>query len=150
MIRRPPRSTLFPYTTLFRSVVDLRVVRRSPLRAVVDSMHGSGGRILGDLVGPGKAKVTTVRSEPDPLFGGRSEEHTSELQSQSNLVCRLLLEKKKQKQHIPSLFRTNTKSRPEALPLEACHACKDQYYRLSRVFHSTRTITIHTRVPCHL
>src|SRR2546430_13409627 len=66
MIRRPPRSTLFPYTTLFRS-------REPERRRVVD--------VGGD---PGDLPVL-----------GRSEEHTSELQSQSNLVCRLLLEKKK-------------------------------------------------------
>src|SRR5438093_8646868 len=68
MIRRPPRSTLFPYTTLFRS--DLRRVRPGP-----EVPGGGGGRA------PGHA--------------GRSEEHTSELQSLTNLVCRLLLEKKK-------------------------------------------------------
>src|SRR2546430_17076671 len=67
MIRRPPRSTLFPYTTLFRSRV---------------FFTGSGAGGLAPLVG-GK------------LIQERSEEHTSELQSQSNLVCRLLLEKKK-------------------------------------------------------
>src|SRR2546430_8761273 len=68
MIRRPPRSTLFPYTTLFRS----------PARRV----RGAGRQ------GPPSARST--RTPPR----GRSEEHTSELQSQSNLVCRLLLEKK--------------------------------------------------------
>src|SRR2546430_17201297 len=70
MIRRPPRSTLFPYTTLFRS-------KRSDL----DNIRRAG-------------------CEPDAgLRPGRSEEHTSELQSQSNLVCRLLLEKKKKIYH---------------------------------------------------
>src|SRR5256886_3950606 len=76
MIRRPPRSTLFPYTTLFRSPPrDLPEVRHPPPRAP--------GRAPGD--------------RPDGREAGlaRSEEHTSELQSQSNLVCRLLLEKKK-------------------------------------------------------
>src|SRR2546427_5809144 len=89
MIRRPPRSTLFPYTTLFRSEIAARVLRAcresgiatvavcseadrdSPYTRVADEVRDLGG-----------AKVT------------RSEEHTSELQSQSNLVCRLLLEKK--------------------------------------------------------
>src|SRR5437016_8558704 len=70
MIRRPPRSTLFPYTTLFRSVV-------SEARE-----HG-----LRDL----------ARGEPPEPLQERSEEHTSELQSLTNLVCRLLLEKKKKK-----------------------------------------------------
>src|SRR5438309_5471308 len=68
MIRRPPRSTLFPYTTLFRS--DVRMVqRRGRLRLTLETRHELGV--------------------------GRSEEHTSELQSQFHLVCRLLLEKKK-------------------------------------------------------
>src|SRR3989442_8551259 len=70
--RRQP--FLAAYVPRLRAVVDLRVVRRSPLRAVVDSMHGSGGRILEDLVRPGRARVTTVRSEPDPMFGGRAPE----------------------------------------------------------------------------
>src|SRR2546430_15588171 len=71
MIRRPPRSTLFPYTTLFRSLEGFQPAHAQLL---------AGG---GDL-------VVTFGWQP----GGRSEEHTSELQSQSNLVCRLLLEKK--------------------------------------------------------
>src|SRR2546427_6183665 len=77
MIRRPPRSTLFPYTTLFRS---LRRVRRGRHPHPADHGGGREGRDLGGR-----------QSRP----AGRSEEHTSELQSQSNLVCRLLLEKKK-------------------------------------------------------
>src|SRR6516165_11789227 len=79
MIRRPPRSTLFPYTTLFRSAQqrhDLRLQRRGPL----DQHH-------------------------------RSEEHTSELQSQSNLVCRLLLEKKKKKHNTNYYFKKKKKKK---------------------------------------
>src|SRR2546427_9303452 len=76
MIRRPPRSTLFPYTTLFRSVYDEGALRWTALAA--------GGVLL----------LGTFYIIVDP---SRSEEHTSELQSQSNLVCRLLLEKKKKK-----------------------------------------------------
>src|SRR2546427_5768804 len=79
MIRRPPRSTLFPYTTLFRS-----------------ERHRPGGEALGGAHPQRVRLVRTQRGEASP--GGRaqrSEEHTSELQSQSNLVCRLLLEKKK-------------------------------------------------------
>src|SRR2546427_1932293 len=93
MIRRPPRSTLFPYTTLFRS--------QAP--AVCDHMLGSQGLVgeahvhHGRRVSLGRREVDEPAlaedKEPPPV---RSEEHTSELQSQSNLVCRLLLEKKKQ------------------------------------------------------
>src|SRR2546430_5379760 len=73
MIRRPPRSTLFPYTTLFRSLVFQQFCRKA---------HANGLALRqGRGLCPGKEE--------------RSEEHTSELQSQSNLVCRLLLEKKK-------------------------------------------------------
>src|SRR2546430_11864237 len=84
MIRRPPRSTLFPYTTLFRS-------RHRPAAA------GERGRLQPALLegvlraGQGAARARRHSPAVDP----RSEEHTSELQSQSNLVCRLLLEKKK-------------------------------------------------------
>src|SRR2546427_7907842 len=84
MIRRPPRSTLFPYTTLFRSgagrrsrLVDARVevLLDEPIGTIAPELNGHFVEHLGGVV--------------------RSEEHTSELQSQSNLVCRLLLEKKK-------------------------------------------------------
>src|SRR5688572_32732181 len=76
MIRRPPRSTLFPYTTLFRSVPPL-----------LDAAGDRGG------LHPRRAQgLPVLRHRAE-----RSEEHTSELQSQSNLVCRLLLEKKKKK-----------------------------------------------------
>src|SRR2546430_5748665 len=90
MIRRPPRSTLFPYTTLFRSHASQfeagafgSYTRYDAAFGLANKLGGGGrlGYFLGDLVG----------LEADV----RSEEHTSELQSQSNLVCRLLLEKKK-------------------------------------------------------
>src|SRR2546421_2403518 len=83
MIRRPPRSTLFPYTTLFRS-------RRAP---------GPGWRRVRGALGP--CGRVLGRREPAPGRGdrGRSEEHTSELQSRSDLVCRLLLEKKKKRNY---------------------------------------------------
>src|SRR3989475_5431308 len=90
MIRRPPRSTLFPYTTLFRSAAR---PGDDPSRAAV---------LLGDLPARGSAqpgvpaRVAQVVAPHGRAVGHhRSEEHTSELQSQSNLVCRLLLEKKK-------------------------------------------------------
>src|SRR5256885_7793666 len=84
MIRRPPRSTLFPYTTLFRSQL-LRYDRRPDRYTVDDRRH----------VGRLRARIQPhlVQARPG---GRRSEEHTSELQSPCNLVCRLLLEKKKQ------------------------------------------------------
>src|SRR2546427_4084409 len=88
MIRRPPRSTLFPYTTLFRSHRDLP---RDP-----DDPGGSGGR---DPRGGRRRVRGWVPVERTAV--SRSEEHTSELQSQSNLVCRLLLEKKKKKPTAP-------------------------------------------------
>src|SRR5688572_32204104 len=97
MIRRPPRSTLFPYTTLFRSRREIEVLRLvaagGRTKTVADALHVS---------------PATVRNHVQNILGklgahnrleARSEEHTSELQSQSNLVCRLLLEKKKNKTH---------------------------------------------------
>src|SRR2546427_8825167 len=85
MIRRPPRSPLFPYTTLFRSLGRLS---RRQVEGRFERPAG-GGR----LVRP--ARRPHLLEDPDGPDRGRSEEHTSELQSQSNLVCRLLLEKKK-------------------------------------------------------
>src|SRR2546430_6378495 len=94
MIRRPPRSTLFPYTTLFRS------------------QSAQWARICGAFGNPfARSCAFSQKSWPAAMdaesrrggvqvLGSRSEEHTSELQSQSNLVCRLLLEKKKKKTHI--------------------------------------------------
>src|SRR2546430_12752555 len=89
MIRRPPRSTLFPYTTLFRSrgVVSLRALDGEAL-GVLGDRHEHKIRI-----GP-LGRLLIGRGHHVLLSMGRSEEHTSELQSQSNLVCRLLLEKK--------------------------------------------------------
>src|SRR2546430_11545958 len=92
MIRRPPRSTLFPYTTLFRS----DVIYQAPLRGG----HG--------VDGPSSEKHFESTLGPDGTGerhhrrAARSEEHTSELQSQSNLVCRLLLEKKRTRRTVLS------------------------------------------------
>src|SRR2546426_1664998 len=92
MIRRPPRSTLFPYTTLFRSV---RGLRPGPLQGE----PGPGGQ---PAEGPHQAAARGVPRERL----NRSEEHTSELQSPCNLVCRLLLEKKKKQlsREVPQLI----------------------------------------------
>src|SRR2546427_9027752 len=83
MIRRPPRSTLFPYTTLFRSATSTAL-----LAAFTSS---TGVPMTTSIPSFLNSRATTL------AISGRSEEHTSELQSQSNLVCRLLLEKKKKK-----------------------------------------------------
>src|SRR2546430_13211796 len=89
MIRRPPRSTLFPYTTLFRSVCE--------------EAHRAGDPESLGQVFP-KIETLDVLAERQPgIIHQRSEEHTSELQSQSNLVCRLLLEKKKNKKPVDTL-----------------------------------------------
>src|SRR2546430_6714101 len=97
MIRRPPRSTLFPYTTLFRSPPTSRpAATRSVPRA---GPRAPGGR-SGSTGGTRPSAPGSARSSPPRMveFRQRSEEHTSELQSQSKLVCRLLLEKKKKHQ----------------------------------------------------
>src|SRR2546427_7842349 len=91
MIRRPPRSTLFPYTTLFRSRAKHIPFMGKLYDYRVRAGAGNAPAMLLSLIG-------RDRREP-----GRSEEHTSELQSQSNLVCRLLLEKKKKRKNNRSL-----------------------------------------------
>src|SRR2546430_12176240 len=94
MIRPPPRSTLFPYTTLFRSHLERRGLAqfgRDEVRRGDADDGQVGVRVVADDV-RGKAASIVERDDDLDL---RSEEHTSELQSQSNLVCRLLLEKKK-------------------------------------------------------
>src|SRR3712207_7404825 len=89
MIRRPPRSTLFPYTTLFRSRSD-RVARGRP--SPTAAPRPSGGRLCPEP--PSARSPARLRRPP---LESRSEEHTSELQSRQYLVCRLLLEKKKER-----------------------------------------------------
>src|SRR2546430_3713177 len=96
MIRRPPRSTLFPYTTLFRSLAKAPAER--------PTMHQVEQRLQALGLGPALGETRPAAR--------RSEEHTSELQSQSNLVCRLLLEKKKKtryrKEHVKYVSGTST------------------------------------------
>src|SRR2546426_7810110 len=91
MIRRPPRSTLFPYTTLFRSGVGLE---GKPEHRDALARYGAPHRGL-DLLHHTRPLLDVGAGGEDQGRDGRSEEHTSELQSPCNLVCRLLLEKKK-------------------------------------------------------
>src|SRR2546427_4600947 len=94
MIRRPPRSTLFPYTTLFRSM--------TPSGVQAAGRHGLGVLSLGaGIPGGPQALANQWKIGEEVAECPRSEEHTSELQSQSNLVCRLLLEKKKKDGKLP-------------------------------------------------
>src|SRR5258708_16441387 len=87
MIRRPPRSTLFPYTTLFRSLANpLNRCPCSPPTTASSSTTRTPAAVL---------RSCSCTSLPETIAAGRSEEHTSELQSPDHLVCRLLLEKKK-------------------------------------------------------
>src|SRR5256885_3163877 len=102
MIRRPPRSTLFPYTTLFRSVIQA-------LAQVGDRWR---------LQQQAQPPMRFVRAQSGtPLRLARSEEHTSELQSPCNLVCRLLLEKKKTtiRLHVPDDVLMNPDTKPEGM-----------------------------------
>src|SRR2546426_4510296 len=102
MIRRPPRSTLFPYTTLFRSVLreNLEEIQQICQDALEDAV----------LMGCDESQFRQIRSE----------EHTSELQSPCNLVCRLLLEKKKKK-------KVRHKDLTEDMYKPACQSCVDMY-----------------------
>src|SRR5258706_10823029 len=102
MIRRPPRSTLFPYTTLFRSQA----------RIVVGCGHQEHPASLNDT------ELLRERGAGIPrVSGGRSEEHTSELQSLTNLVCRLLLEKKKtSRASLASCLWEHSHDRPASAP----------------------------------
>src|SRR3712207_7245153 len=97
MIRRPPRSTLFPYTTLFRSPFVAPSLRRFPHASRTPHFQLSRHRRRPDRAG----------RRVELLHRGRSEEHTSELQSRQYLVCRLLLEKKKIKNTITVILTTN-------------------------------------------
>src|SRR5688572_31654261 len=97
MIRRPPRSTLFPYTTLFRSERIFQGKFERPCQHLIAFLAGG--------------ILTICQIVTQLLEFGRSEEHTSELQSQSNLVCRLLLEKKKKKKKYKlSAFTSDSRS----------------------------------------
>src|SRR2546422_6749775 len=99
MIRRPPRSTLFPYTTLFRS-----------WRPALDARATDASEKLAQRLADARWQVPTVAELEREFPGSRSEEHTSELQSRLHLVCRLLLEKKKKKQQQSALRREGVRT----------------------------------------
>src|SRR5438874_4044583 len=94
MLRRPPRSTLFPYTTLFRSGEPFAV-----LRTIMDDRDRPGAEVVRDILRRDLALLVVTAADAEHVREARaavrSEEHTSELQSRRDLVCRLLLEKKK-------------------------------------------------------
>src|SRR3712207_8601960 len=102
MIRRPPRSTLFPYTTLFRSRPDITIDLEQG-GEVVEAGHRSG-RDAGEF-----DRTTRMLDQQPPFVVARSEEHTSELQSRQYLVCRLLLEKKKNIRKTTTYHENDTK-----------------------------------------
>src|SRR3712207_7797897 len=99
MIRRPPRSTLFPYTTLFRSYETLLPGEREMLHERLAQALTAEGATAAE-----RALHWAAAERPVEALSARSEEHTSELQSRQYLVCRLLLEKKKQHHSIYSLL----------------------------------------------
>src|SRR5258706_9009670 len=93
MIRRPPRSTLFPYTTLFRSDMKVRAEEVHGAEDAADNLVE--GRAASTAANTSARSHPRTPTTPSSTVDARSEEHTSELQSLTNLVCRLLLEKKK-------------------------------------------------------
>src|SRR2546430_5655731 len=110
MIRRPPRSTLFPYTTLFRSIAQIYHVTvddQIPYFVYGNRQDGPSWRGPSNSLQFGGFSGNSIPRGAwhpvDAVAGERSEEHTSELQSQSNLVCRLLLEKKKLQYRLPAV-----------------------------------------------
>src|SRR3712207_6882466 len=97
MIRRPPRSTLFPYTTLFRSIYLLLVLVTIATQFATPAESAIVPRVVPPERLAGANSFANLSESAGQLLGMRSEEHTSELQSRQYLVCRLLLEKKKKK-----------------------------------------------------
>src|SRR5256885_5482933 len=95
MIRRPPRSTLFPYTTLFRSGPDFPATSATKIQIFIFITSSLCARTGYVVPVPPRSTLPALPAVAMTDFGSRSEEHTSELQSPCNLVCRLLLEKKK-------------------------------------------------------
>src|SRR2546430_3226160 len=145
MIRRPPRSTLFPYTTLFRSVHGLPPHLQH---------HPAGEPQAGDAAEAGAATERQQGVVRGGEQGGeqqdgpevRSEEHTSELQSQSNLVCRLLLEKKKQKTHTAASADSRNRSSAQSAPTQSYRRLQFKVRRLrQRACTAAQAIPFPTR-----
>src|SRR2546430_11110393 len=140
MIRRPPRSTLFPYTTLFRSC-DLERNLRSSKQL---GFPGARGQHTVEVRAVADHRVHLFHScEPlvfSTFVSPRSEEHTSELQSQSNLVCRLLLEKKKQT-HVSPTTHARTIKNSKVRNLHGC------YLAIQNALHSTASCLTATTTP---
>src|SRR3712207_7807555 len=137
MIRRPPRSTLFPYTTLFRSSCgSSRTQRAATVGADMDESSIRGSAMCKDVIREA-GRSPTIDSHGHPVRsarGRRSEEHTSELQSRQYLVCRLLLEKKKQKLNIIiAHFHSNA---------HLIEIISYAYYALRVIFRSLQSVTI--------
>src|SRR2546430_6989450 len=144
MIRRPPRSTLFPYTTLFRS--RQRVLRARGKHGHDDLVEGQGEgqQRAGDQRGRGQRQRDVAQRLPPPGAQVRSEEHTSELQSQSNLVCRLLLEKKKTLIP-PPVIRGPPRTRPlSPEPLHHTHSLHTRTRRYHSRTYAYRHLPAHT------
>src|SRR3712207_7167222 len=154
MIRRPPRSTLFPYTTLFRSLPHrdpaVRLERYTALTGRPPEVPDwSLGFWLGRCRYPSAAAMLAVadrlRAEDVP----RSEEHTSELQSRQYLVCRLLLEKKQQSPTLPPLdLRLPPVNDPTRLQPELPNRCPLPRGGLAQGFHPLR-VRSHVLLRCH-
>src|SRR5256885_5541686 len=115
MIRRPPRSTLFPYTTLFRSVVKEAEVEGKRVLDEARAAKAEVERQTADVQRQFQVYVAGFRTLLERQLAERSEEHTSELQSPCKLVCRLLLEKKKTTPSAPSTSTSLPRSRPFSL-----------------------------------
>src|SRR5256885_8902196 len=152
MIRRPPRSTLFPYTTLFRSVISFWVLppRKEvyvvmPINPKITPQHGRTELTNSYPLASTSSAATRF------LQVQRSEEHTSELQSPCNLVCRLLLEKKKiiksttSAYHLQQLQQTKPYAIILAIDLQACYHLKLYHKRLAVCLISPISPVIPTR-----
>src|SRR5687767_15230100 len=151
MIRRPPRSTLFPYTTLFRSGTDwdslLRPEFEKPYWADLQEFLEEE-RSLYRVFPPCDEVFTALRLTP--YAKTRSEEHTSELQSLAYLVCRLLLEKKKKTLSDMRLCQTRMTKRAVSRPLSSCSARSDVSQRMAPRAPTKRPLPTWKTVTCVL